>query len=113
MRYCVLKNDRFRRTNENLVYAAPYLINDFLRTCPHNIDILNEYLDGALSEESKRDLRREFEPKARSFFVDNFTKKKKVHHCPFVIYASHVISNAIFNQYSQFICPDKMVAVPE
>jgi len=113
MRYCILKAEHFRKTNQNLAYAAPYLVNDFLRTCSPDMKILKMYLDGAMTKESKENLRREFEPKVKSFVVNNFTKIERVHYCPFVVYASHVISNRICRGDEKFIQPDKQVIVPE
>lgn len=113
MRYCILKSERFRRGDQNLAYAAPYLVNDFLRTCSPNITTLKMYLDGAMSRESKEELRKEFKPRVKSFVVDNFPKKQRIHYCPMVVYASHVISNAICRQDSAFIRLDKRVDVPE
>jgi len=113
LRYCILTNERFRRGNQNLVYAAPYLVNDFLKTCQQKIDSLKIYLDGNMFRESKIALRKEFEPGVNSFVVDNFRKEQKLHHCPFVIYASHVLSNAILNQDYTVIKPDKIVNVPD
>jgi hypothetical protein len=113
VRYCILKADRFRRSSQNLAYAAPYLVNDFLKTCPSDMNSLKMYLDGSMTKESKENLRKEFEPKVKSFVVDNFPKKERVHYCPFVVYASHVISNRICRGDEAFIQSSKQVDVPE
>ncbi len=122
-RFLTLNGERYRftRAENNLVFAVPLLIDNYLTGLDFIPETLKVYLDGHIFGSQKRKLRSSLSEKfdIPNVVVDNFTKKsrkggkfRKGMNCPRVVYMADVLSNHLLNSpYREVVRNSRRVEV--
>jgi len=112
-RFAVLALDKYRKTSQNNIFsAAPALINNFIKYHTNYFDIANIYIDGRMRGEQKTELKYEIRTNFKEIIIDNFTKSKKIHKCPKVVWMAHLWAGLILTETSEkMLSHEKLVFV--
>ncbi|MEK6835365.1 MAG: hypothetical protein AABX61_03825 [Nanoarchaeota archaeon] len=108
-RAVILKGKRFRETHNNLPYAAPFLVNNFLESFEDKIIRLELHFDGQLKHQQISELKKSFSY-IPEVYIAYYVKKQGIHNCPKVVYMADIQSHLLYEEYDKLIENDRIIS---
>ncbi|MDP1728742.1 MAG: hypothetical protein Q8L27_00880 [archaeon] len=96
-RFGVLIDEKYNHIHQNIPIATPELVLSFLKFLnftPQNLDL---HIDGVIHSPDRKLLKDAFQGVFQNIGIHNYIKHQKVHRCPMLVYAAHLVSNDFYS----------------